>query len=178
MQDLINLQKLQNLSIFQHPQLGGPQLPGLSNLPGNPGQNLLNSPLNLSLAGHSNIPPAGNEGTMSPQLPQLILASGQLIQGIQGAQLLIPTSQGRFFFYSLFVSVKKLIFWFFGSGVTTQTILTIPVSQQIASSVTKEQIFQNITQLISRADNLSSPLPPHLPLSQSQIINSKFVCLP
>lgn len=93
-QDLINLQKLQNLSIFQHPQLG-PQLPGLSNLTGNPGQNLLNSPLNLSLAGHSSIPPAANEGAMSPQLPQLILASGQLIQGIQGAQLLIPTSQGR-----------------------------------------------------------------------------------
>ncbi|XP_063708393.1 POU domain, class 6, transcription factor 2 isoform X2 [Culicoides brevitarsis] len=143
MQDLINLQKLQNLSIFQHPQLGQ-QLPGLSNLTSGQ-QNLLNSPLNLSLGGHSNMPAAE-----SPQLPQLILASGQLIQGIQGAQLLIPTSQ----------------------GVTTQTILTIPVSQQIASSVTKEQIFQNITQLISRADSLSSPLPPHLPLSQSQIINS------
>uniref|UniRef100_A0A336LA90 CSON007473 protein n=1 Tax=Culicoides sonorensis TaxID=179676 RepID=A0A336LA90_CULSO len=120
MQDLINLQKLQNLSIFQHPQLAS-QIPGLSNLSGNPGQNLLNSPLNLSLAGHTPIPPAPNEGSMSPQLPQLILAS---------------------------------------------------VSQQIASSVTKEQIFQNITQLISRADSLSSPLPPHLPLSQSQIINS------
>lgn len=93
MQDLINLQKLQNLSIFQHPQLSQ-QLPGLSNLAGG-GQNLLNSPLNLSLAGHSNIP-AGGEGALSPQLPQLILASGQLIQGIQGAQLLIPTSQGRF----------------------------------------------------------------------------------
>lgn len=93
-QDLINLQKLQNLSIFQHPQLG-PQLPGLANLAGNPGQNVLNSPLNLSLAGHSNIPTAANEGAMSPQLPQLILASGQLIQGIQGAQLLIPTSQGK-----------------------------------------------------------------------------------
>lgn len=30
-----------------------------------------------------------------PALPQLILASGQLVQGIQGAQLLIPTSQGN-----------------------------------------------------------------------------------
>lgn len=28
-------------------------------------------------------------------MPQLILASGQLVQGIQGAQLLIPTSQGK-----------------------------------------------------------------------------------
>lgn len=27
-------------------------------------------------------------------LPQLVLASGQIMQGIQGAQLLIPTSQG------------------------------------------------------------------------------------
>lgn len=28
-------------------------------------------------------------------MPQFILTSGQLVQGIQGAQLLIPTSQGR-----------------------------------------------------------------------------------
>lgn len=28
-------------------------------------------------------------------IPQLILASGQISQGIQGAQLLIPTSQGE-----------------------------------------------------------------------------------
>lgn len=28
-------------------------------------------------------------------MPQFILASGQLVQGIQGAQLLIPTSQGK-----------------------------------------------------------------------------------
>lgn len=103
-QDLINLQKLQNLSIFQHPQLG-PQLPGLSNHSGNPAQNLLNSPLNLSLAGHSSIPPA--EGAMSPQLPQLILASGQLIQGIQGAQLLIPTSQGKWLFCSIYLCYKS-----------------------------------------------------------------------
>lgn len=32
------------------------------------------------------------------QMPQLILASGQLIQGVQGAQLLIPTSQGKYYF--------------------------------------------------------------------------------
>ena len=29
-------------------------------------------------------------------MPQFILTSGQLVQGIQGAQLLIPTSQGKF----------------------------------------------------------------------------------
>ncbi|XP_044755384.1 POU domain, class 6, transcription factor 2 [Coccinella septempunctata] len=39
-------------------------------------------------------------------MPQMILASGQLVPGIQGAQLLIPTSQ----------------------GLVTQTILTIPVN--------------------------------------------------
>lgn len=31
----------------------------------------------------------------SPQLPQLVLTSGQLVQGIQGAQVLIPTPQGE-----------------------------------------------------------------------------------
>lgn len=35
-------------------------------------------------------------GSQQPApMPQLILASGHLIQGIQGAQLLIPTSQGN-----------------------------------------------------------------------------------
>lgn len=34
-------------------------------------------------------------------MPQLILASGQIIQGIQGAQLLIPTSQGFYRYYYL-----------------------------------------------------------------------------
>uniref|UniRef100_T1JKC0 POU domain protein n=1 Tax=Strigamia maritima TaxID=126957 RepID=T1JKC0_STRMM len=40
-------------------------------------------------------------------MPQFILAGGQLLQGVQGAQLLIPTS----------------------SGVATQQILTIPINQ-------------------------------------------------
>lgn len=36
-------------------------------------------------------------GSQQPApMPQLILASGHLIQGIQGAQLLIPTSQGNY----------------------------------------------------------------------------------
>lgn len=77
------------------------------------------TPLNLSVAseapvhnelGSSLAPLAGALATS--QLPQLILASGQILQGIQGAQLLIPTSQ----------------------GLTTQTILTIPVSQQMGAS--------------------------------------------
>lgn len=41
----------------------------------------------------SAIPP--NLVPNSSGMPQLILASGQLVQGIQGAQLLIPTSQGN-----------------------------------------------------------------------------------
>lgn len=63
----------------------------------------------------NSLPPSQPQQTSIPPLlasqqpapmPQFILASGQLIQGIQGAQLLIPTSQ----------------------GLATQTILTIPVS--------------------------------------------------
>jgi len=49
---------------------------------------------------------AAQQTTALPQLlaapqpaamPQFILASGQLVQGIQGAQLLIPTSQGMLY---------------------------------------------------------------------------------
>lgn len=79
------------------------------------------TPLNLSVASEASVhnvnelgsslaPLAGALGTS--QLPQLILASGQILQGIQGAQLLIPTAQ----------------------GLTTQTILTIPVSQQVGAT--------------------------------------------
>lgn len=42
------------------------------------------------VANNNMLPPA-----MPSPMPQLILASGQLVQGIQGAQLLIPTSQGE-----------------------------------------------------------------------------------
>lgn len=50
------------------------------------------------------LPPSSTPMATLPQLlsqtqpvamPQFILTSGQLVQGIQGAQLLIPTSQGR-----------------------------------------------------------------------------------
>lgn len=44
-------------------------------------------------AQNSSIPPLLATQQPAP-MPQLILASGQLVQGIQGAQLLIPTSQG------------------------------------------------------------------------------------
>lgn len=42
----------------------------------------------------SSVPPLLSSQQPAP-MPQFILASGQLVQGIQGAQLLIPTSQGK-----------------------------------------------------------------------------------
>lgn len=45
----------------------------------------------VGLGGMNNV----TGGGCNTQMPQLILASGQLIQGVQGAQLLIPTSQGK-----------------------------------------------------------------------------------
>lgn len=50
------------------------------------------------MAGMVGSPPQPPQLLAAPQpaaMPQFILASGQLVQGIQGAQLLIPTSQGR-----------------------------------------------------------------------------------
>ncbi|XP_012140451.1 POU-domain protein pdm3 isoform X4 [Megachile rotundata] len=90
---------------------------------------LINTPLNLTVSSSGGTVPTASSTTVSPHLlppspapmgtlpqllsqpqsaamPQFILTSGQLVQGIQGAQLLIPTSQ----------------------GIASQTILTIPVS--------------------------------------------------
>ncbi|KAL1462747.1 hypothetical protein WDU94_014559 [Cyamophila willieti] len=95
----------------------------LSNMPGlisptliSQNQNMVNAPLNLSLNSNSVSANGFNTRTDSKNplsgstpptnMPHFILASGQLVQGIQGAQLLIPTTQ----------------------GITTQTILTIPVN--------------------------------------------------
>ncbi|XP_042905372.1 POU domain, class 6, transcription factor 1 isoform X2 [Parasteatoda tepidariorum] len=71
--------------------------------------------------------------------PQFILAAGQPVQGIQGAQLLIPTS----------------------SGVATQQVITIPVSQlagnQIVQLVASNgQIF---TTTLANLQALSQPVP-------------------
>lgn len=84
------------------------------------------TPLNLSVcASEAQIHNSNDLGSGLPalsgplgnsQMPQLILASGQILQGIQGAQLLIPTPQ----------------------GLTTQTILTIPVTQQMGSSASQD----------------------------------------
>lgn len=104
-QDMVNLQKLQNLVSIQHSPL--PSLASLQGLSGLSSTAGLNSPLNLSVGSASNLntvqhsTATGGGGSSggalggSSQLPQLILASGQLIQGVQGAQLLIPTSQGK-----------------------------------------------------------------------------------
>ncbi|XP_062535410.1 protein nubbin-like [Armigeres subalbatus] len=125
MQDMLNLQKLQSLAQLTG---GAGVLPGLG-LPtaGLPSALLNNSPLNLSLGAQSHSPVMGALGAASQpltaaaaQMPQMILASGQIVQGIQGAQLLIPTSQ----------------------GIATQTILTIPVGQQVISSMSSENLLQ------------------------------------
>jgi hypothetical protein len=64
-------------------------------------QNLTHRSTPLSLGGGGGSPlmstglPIGLGLPQSPQMPQLVLASGQLGQGIQGAQVLIPTPQGN-----------------------------------------------------------------------------------
>ena len=86
-QEMLNLPNFSHLQ--QMPQLGTgiSQLQhrstplGLSGM--NPGSPLMTGGVLLGLG----LP-------QSPQLPQLILTSGQLVQGIQGAQVLVPTSQG------------------------------------------------------------------------------------
>lgn len=109
---MLNLQKLQNLASIQQQKTSMPaSLVGLS--AGLPAATCLNSPLNLSLGSssanaHSDsisstaaaaaaaVAMTSNlgSGDTASMMPQLILASGQLMQGVQGAQLLIPTSKG------------------------------------------------------------------------------------
>ncbi|KAL7014220.1 hypothetical protein ACKWTF_015809 [Chironomus riparius] len=116
MQEMLNLPNFSHLQ--QMPQLstGLSQLQhrstplGLSGM--NPGSPLMSGGVLLGLG----LP-------QSPQLPQLILTSGQLVQGIQGAQVLVPTPQ----------------------GITSQTILTIPVSQQLPTSLTIDQLLQALS---------------------------------
>ncbi|XP_065086941.1 POU domain, class 6, transcription factor 2 isoform X2 [Ochlerotatus camptorhynchus] len=128
MQDMLNLQKLQNLAQLTG---GAAVLPGLglptAGLPTAAAALLNNSPLNLSLGAQNHSSVMGALGAVpqtltaaAAQMPQLILASGQIVQGIQGAQLLIPTSQ----------------------GIATQTILTIPVGQQVISNMSSENLLQ------------------------------------
>lgn len=113
---MLNLQKLQNLASIQQQKTSMPaSLVGLAT--GLSTATCLNSPLNLSLGSSSSnthsdaisssaaatvaaaaaaAAMTGNlgSGDTALKMPQLILASGQLMQGVQGAQLLIPTSKG------------------------------------------------------------------------------------
>ncbi|XP_066146410.1 POU domain, class 6, transcription factor 2 isoform X2 [Euwallacea fornicatus] len=97
----------------------------------------------------------------SPQpapMPQFILASGQLVQGIQGAQLLIPTSQ----------------------GLATQTILTIPVNhvnssdQMVNLALNNGQVMQTSLanlQAMAQSNLLANnaPPPPQVPTANGTI---------
>ncbi|XP_050294418.1 POU domain, class 6, transcription factor 2 isoform X2 [Anthonomus grandis grandis] len=96
--------------------------------------------------------PPPNPLLQSPQpapMPQFILASGQLVQGIQGAQLLIPTSQ----------------------GLATQTILTIPVNhvnssdQMVNLALNNGQVMQtslaNLQAMAAQSNLLANTPPPH-----------------
>lgn len=131
---MLSLQKLQqNIASMQIPSLSG--LQGLASLAAT-SPNPLGSPLNLSVGAAPTLPcpstgPGNGLNLNSNQMPQLILASGQLVQGIQGAQLLIPTSQ----------------------GIATQTILTIPVSQQVN---TNEQLVQSLNAINGQNSNLGN----------------------
>ncbi|XP_076241524.1 POU-domain protein pdm3 isoform X2 [Calliopsis andreniformis] len=130
MAGMVTLQGLQNLASLQNlPQVAS-LAAGLQGMAaGLTNNQLINTPLNLTVSSSGGTVPTASSTTAAshllqpssapmatlPQLlsqpqpvamPQFILTSGQLVQGIQGAQLLIPTSQ----------------------GIATQTILTIPVS--------------------------------------------------
>lgn len=125
------------------PQVATIGIPGLTSL-GTMGQlgpnvnvSLAPSSSNASIVASGNIPTStvvtsqanvmqhqANQAALTHvAMPQFILAGGQLIQGIQGAQLLIPTSSG--------VDANNF---------ATQQILTIPVNQ-----VASGQVVQLVT---------------------------------
>ncbi|XP_065155384.1 POU domain, class 6, transcription factor 1-like isoform X2 [Atheta coriaria] len=154
----------------------------------------LHAPLNLSVGASSNVAQRNAENNAAaalqsqlqtslaaaataPQqpapMPQFILASGQLVQGIQGAQLLIPTSQ----------------------GLATQTILTIPVNhvnstdQMVNLALNNGQVVQtslaNLQAMAQGQNNmpaansiptLPTPTPTtngnHVPSNMSPLFNS------
>lgn len=56
---------------------------------------LFTAPAAPSPAGISPAPPPAN-GNNASAVPQMVLTSGHVTQGVQGAQLLIPTSQGQY----------------------------------------------------------------------------------
>ncbi|XP_063232333.1 POU domain, class 6, transcription factor 1 [Bacillus rossius redtenbacheri] len=156
MAGMVTLQSLQNLASLQ----GLPQVAslaaGLQGVAGL-GAQLVNTPLNLSASAAVNLssqgatghgvaglmgagPPPQPQLLAAPQpaaMPQFILASGQLVQGIQGAQLLIPTSQ----------------------GIATQTILTIPVNHVTSSQMVNLALSngQVVTTTLANLQTLAQP---------------------
>ncbi|CAH0715738.1 unnamed protein product, partial [Brenthis ino] len=150
LQNLANMQQGMPMSQQQMSQQMSQlaaNLQGLTSMPSNP---VINSPLNLSVSapGMGSPNPVGNSNMLPPAMPspmpQLILASGQLVQGIQGAQLLIPTSQ----------------------GIATQTILTIPVNH-VNSNDQMVNLALNNGQVVSTSlANLQAMAQPH------QLLNS------
>ncbi|XP_037970741.2 POU domain, class 6, transcription factor 2 isoform X2 [Plutella xylostella] len=141
-------QQLQQQMSQQMTQLAA-NLQGLTSMPSNP---VINSPLNLSVSapGMGSPTPVSSTNMLPPALPspmpQLILASGQLVQGIQGAQLLIPTSQ----------------------GIATQTILTIPVNH-VNSNDQMVNLALNNGQVVSTSlANLQAMAQPHQLLNSNQ----------
>ncbi|XP_050675793.1 POU domain, class 6, transcription factor 1 isoform X2 [Leptidea sinapis] len=145
LQNLANMQ--QGMPMSQQMSQLAANLQGLTSMPSNP---VINSPLNLSVSapGMGSPNPVNNNNMLPPAMPspmpQLILASGQLVQGIQGAQLLIPTSQ----------------------GIATQTILTIPVNH-VNSNDQMVNLALNNGQVVSTSlANLQAMAQPH------QLLNS------
>ncbi|XP_047470002.1 POU domain, class 6, transcription factor 2-like isoform X2 [Penaeus chinensis] len=112
--NLHNLQNFHNLQQNLQTQMaalaglqGGLGVPGVGSLlhpPLAPQQHP--APAAPSPAGMSPAPPPAN-GNNASAVPQMVLTSGHVTQGVQGAQLLIPTSQ----------------------GIAVQPILTIPLGQ-------------------------------------------------
>ncbi|ROT85224.1 putative POU domain protein C, partial [Penaeus vannamei] len=112
--NLHNLQNFHNLQQNLQTQMaalaglqGGLGVPGVGSLlhpPLAPQQHP--APAAPSPAGISPAPPPAN-GNNASAVPQMVLTSGHVTQGVQGAQLLIPTSQ----------------------GIAVQPILTIPLGQ-------------------------------------------------
>ncbi|XP_069359731.1 POU domain, class 6, transcription factor 2-like isoform X2 [Maniola hyperantus] len=153
LQNLANMQQsmpqqMQQQMSQQMSQLAA-NLQGLTSMPSNP---VINSPLNLSVSapGMGSPNPVSNNNMLPPAMPspmpQLILASGQLVQGIQGAQLLIPTSQ----------------------GIATQTILTIPVNH-VNSNDQMVNLALNNGQVVSTSlANLQAMAQPHQLLNSNQ----------
>nr|CAD7259635.1 unnamed protein product [Timema shepardi] len=178
MAGMVTLQNLQNLATLQSlPQVASlaAGLQGIAGL----GTQLINTPLNLSASATSNLScPTSSAHTVGnllgsasqPQLlaapqpaamPQLILASGQLVQGIQGAQLLIPTSQGKYLEESPMEQ----------KGIATQTILTIPVNH-VTSGQMVNLALSNGQVVTTTLANLQTLAQPHHLLTPPSAVNT------